>query len=408
MSARDDASALELTVLLPCLDEAATVAGCVRAARDFLERHGVAGEVLVADNGSTDGSPELAAAAGARVVHVAERGYGAALLGGIAAARGRYVVLGDADASYDFSAIAPLLDRLRAGADLVLGNRFRGGIAPGAMPPLHRYLGNPVLSFLGRLFFRIGVGDFHCGLRGFDRARILALDLRTTGMEFASEMIVRSALAGHRIEEVPTTLAPDGRARPPHLRTWRDGWRHLRFLLLYSPRWLFLVPGLALVLFGLFGTAALLPGPIRLGTIEIDIHTYIVACVSILLGLQLVSFAAVARRFGARQGFLPSLGRKVRLLDALTLERLLLLALALAVAGAGGIVWCTLEWASTGFGPLRYSLLLRVLVASLTALASGIQLTATAFLSGLMEIPTRAPAAGAGRGAASEGGDSPA
>jgi glycosyltransferase involved in cell wall biosynthesis len=389
MSAGVGAPALELTILMPCLNEAETLEICIRKSLAFLAESGIEGEVLVADNGSDDGSRELAAAAGARVVPVAERGYGAALLGGIAAARSRFVIMGDADDSYDFTTLGLFVQRLRAGADLVMGNRFRGGIAPGAMPALHRYLGNPVLSFLGRLFFRIDIGDFHCGLRGFDRDRIRALELATTGMEFASEMVVRAALAGYRIVEVPTKLSKDGRSRPPHLRTWRDGWRHLRFLLLYSPRWLFLIPGLGLFAFGLLTACVLLPGPVRIGRIGLDIHTFIVACVSMLLGLQLVSFAAIARRFGARQGFLPSEGHRTRFLDKLTLERLLLLALLLAAGGVGGIVWCTGTWASRGFGALTEPWLLRVLVISATALASGVQLGATAFLSSLMEVPTR-------------------
>lgn len=235
---------LELTILMPCLNEAETLAVCIRKAKEYLELSGVAGEVLIADNGSTDGSQEIARAGGARVVAVASRGYGAALLGGIDAAHGKYIIMGDADDSYDFTALQPFVDGLRKGADIVMGNRFKGGIAPGAMPMLHRYLGNPVLSGIGRLFFRIPIKDFHCGLRGFSRERIRELNLRTTGMEFASEMLVRAALAGYTVEEVPTTLKPDGRSRPPHLRTWRDGWRHLSFLLMYSPRWLFLYPGL--------------------------------------------------------------------------------------------------------------------------------------------------------------------
>ena len=269
---------------MPCLNEAETLAICVRKARGFLDASRIQGEVIVADNGSQDGSVAIALQEGARIVPVAARGYGAALLGGIADARGRYIIMGDADDSYDFSDLGTFVEQLRAGADLVVGNRFRGGIAPGAMPLLHRYLGNPILSFLGRLFFFVKIGDFHCGLRGFNRDRILALGLRTTGMEFASEMVVRSALAGYRIAEVPTTLRPDGRSRPPHLRTWRDGWRHLRFLLMYSPRWLFFYPGLALLAFGLIGTVLLLPGRFYIGSVGIDIHTFIVACISILLG----------------------------------------------------------------------------------------------------------------------------
>ncbi len=374
---------------MPCLDEAETLAVCIEKARRFLDSAGVTGEIVVADNGSTDGSREIAAAAGARVVAVARRGYGAALLGGIAAARGRFVVMGDADDSYDFLNLMPFLERLRGGADLVMGNRFRGGIAPDAMPPLHRYLGNPVLSFLGRLFFRIPVGDFHCGLRGFARDRILALDLRTTGMEFASEMVVRSSLAGYRIEEVPTTLKKDGRPRPPHLRSWRDGWRHLRFLVMYSPRWLFVYPGLFLLAFGVAGTVLLLPGAVYVGTIGIDIHTFIVACVSILVGLQSITFAIIARRYGASRGFLPASTHVVSILSAFTLERMLIGALVLGVFGLIGIGWCVSVWASAGFGPLQYAGLLRVLMLGLTAVAAALQLAFTAFLAGIMDIPSQ-------------------
>ena len=238
-----EAGTIELSILMPCLNEAETLAACIHMAHSFLDATGVSGEVLVADNGSTDGSRDIARGEGARLVPVPTRGYGAALLGGIEAARGEYVIMGDADRSYDLSNLMPFLVELRGGADLVMGNRFKGGIAPGAMPFSHRYIGNPVLSVLGRIFFRIDIGDFHCGLRGFRRDRIRDLRLQTTGMEFASEMVVKSALAGYTITEVPTTLAKDGRSRPPHLRTWHDGWRHLRFLFMYSPRWLFLYPG---------------------------------------------------------------------------------------------------------------------------------------------------------------------
>ena len=264
---KPQAANLELTVLMPCLNEAETVTACVRKAVGFLADHSIDGEVVVADNGSTDGSQWLAAHAGARVVSVAEPGYGSALLGGIMAARGQYVIMGDADDSYDFSALTPFVSRLRAGVDLVMGNRFTGGIKPGAMPALHRYLGNPVLSFIGRLFFRVKVGDFHCGLRGFRRDSALSLGLQTSGMEFASEMVVRATLAGQHVEEVPTTLSPDGRSRPPHLRSWRDGWRHLRFLLLFSPRWLFLIPGIVLLALGLIIGAAVLPARLPVGGI---------------------------------------------------------------------------------------------------------------------------------------------
>jgi hypothetical protein len=281
------------------------------------------------------------------------------------------------------------MDRLRAGADLVIGNRFRGGIEPGAMPWLHFWLGNPVLSFLGRLFFSVRVGDFHCGLRGCNYERIRALDLRTTGMEFASELIVRAALAGFTIVEVPTTLKKDGRSRPSHLNTWRDGWRHLRFLLLFSPRWLFLYPGLVLLGFGVLGAVLLLPGPIFIGEIGIDIHTFIVACISILLGLQSITFSAIARRYGRIRGFIPASPRYVSVLDTLTLEHWLGAALVIFIAGVAGLVWCVTIWASTGFGPMEYVAFLRLLILSLTAMAVGVQLAFTAFLAGVIDVPTR-------------------
>jgi hypothetical protein len=381
--------AVELSILMPCLNEAETLAVCIRKARRFLETSGVRGEIVVADNGSTDGSRAIAEAEGARVVAIETRGYGATLLGGIAAAHGRFVIMGDADDSYDFLELMPFLEKLRGGADLVVGDRFRGGIARGAMPPLHKFLGNPVLSFLGRLFFGINIGDFHCGLRGFVRDRMLAMDMGSTGMEFASEMVVRAALAGYAITEVPTTLRKDGRSRPPHLRTWSDGWRHLRFLLMFSPKWLFLYPGLALLSFGVLGTVALLPGTFFIGSVGIDIHTFIVACISILLGLQSISFAVVARRCGTRFGFIPVSARYGSLLEKLTLERVLLAAMALFLLGLGGLSWCTWAWASAGFGPLEYASLLRVLMLSLTAVAAAVQLAFTAFLAGILDIPTR-------------------
>ena len=243
----NQADEVELTILMPCLNEAETIGRCVGKARAFLAQSGVAGEVLIADNGSTDGSQAIAESLGARVVPIAARGYGNALIGGIQTACGRFVIMGDSDDSYDFSALGGFIEKLRAGYQLVMGNRFQGGILPGAMPPLHRYVGNPILTTIGRLFFRSPCGDFHCGLRGFDRDAILALDLQAPGMEFASEMVVKATTNKLRITEVPTTLAPDGRSRPPHLHSWRDGWRHLRFLLLFSPRWLFLFPGFGAV-----------------------------------------------------------------------------------------------------------------------------------------------------------------
>lgn len=380
---------VELTILMPCLNEVETLARCIAKARDFLERSGVSGEILVADNGSTDGSREIARAEGARVVPVTARGYGAALLGGIEAARGRYVIMGDADDSYDFARLEAFVGELREGADLVMGNRFKGGIEPGAMPFLHRWLGNPVLSGLGRLFFKIPVGDFHSGLRGFRRDRIRELGLSTLGMEFASEMVVRSALAGYRITEVPTTLSRDGRSRPPHLRTWRDGWRHLRFLLLYSPRWLFLYPGLLLIALGLIGIVLLFRGVLVLGAIRLDIHTFIAACMAVLIGTQSVTIAVVARRYATLRGLLPPPARYSRLVQALTPERLLTVGAVLAAIAVIGLVWSIWQWLAVEFGPLSDPRILRVLTLSFTGLAASVQLFLVAFLASLMEIPQR-------------------
>src|SRR5580700_6261497 len=312
---------------MPCLNEAETVATCVRKAMGFLAESGISGEVIVADNGSTDGSQQLAEAAGARVVPISEKGYGNALMGGIEAARGKYIVMGDSDDSYDFTNLMPFVDELRKGADLVMGNRFAGGIAPGAMPPLHRYLGNPVLSFIGRLFFRSKIGDFHCGLRGFRRDRVLALGLQAGGMEFASEMVVKAALARQRIEEVPTTLSPDGRSRPPHLRRWRDGWRHLLFLLLFSPRWLFLIPGMSLFALGLVASLAIAPSPAG----RYDLNVLAGASSLIVIGFQSVLFSVLTRIYATRQGLLPEQASDRRLLAVWSLERILVVGCALAL-----------------------------------------------------------------------------
>ena len=388
MAAPLDQGEVELTILMPCLNEAETLAQCIDLAQEFLRRSGIVGEVLIADNGSTDGSQEIAIAHGARVVPVPRRGYGAALIGGIEAAAGRYTIFGDADMSYDFANLDPFVERLRAGHDIVMGNRFRGGISPGAMPPLHKYLGNPVLSMIGRLFFKVPTKDFHCGLRGFATARIRALDLNATGMEFASEFVVRAALAGYDIVEVPTTLKPDGRSRPPHLRTWRDGWRHLRFLLLYSPKWLFFYPGLLLVFLGIVAAAALLPGPVQLTpNVTLDTHTLLAASVSIVIGLQFVSASVLARRYGALNGLLPINTRVSKAIGELSLEAVLLIGFALFLFGAIGVGYGVVTWANVGFGPLEGGFMIRLLTVSLTLVASGLQLAMLAFLSGLLDIP---------------------
>ncbi|MFN3449032.1 MAG: glycosyltransferase family 2 protein [Roseococcus sp.] len=378
------ADGLELTILMPCLNEAETLALCIRDAQAFLARSGIAGEVLVADNGSTDGSQAIAESLGARVVPVAERGYGAALRGGIAAARGRFVIMGDSDHSYDFANLDAFVEALRGGADLVMGNRFRGGIEKGAMPFLHRWLGNPVLSFLGRLFFRVPTGDFHCGIRGFSRERILALGLVTPGMEFASEMVVRAALAGLRIAEVPTRLRPDGRSRPPHLRTWRDGWRHLRFLLFYSPRWLFLYPGLGLLGLGAALILLLVGGPVALGPVRLDLHSLMAGCLFLLAGLQAVAFAVISRLVGMRRGYLPPMRegfwRRLPLL-----ESGLILAALLLLAGLAGMAATFGGWAGAGFGDIRDPVSPRLFLVWSTVAVAGLQLGFTAFLASILE-----------------------
>src|SRR5207302_3155749 len=290
-----------------------------------------------ADNGSTDGSRQLAADAGARVVPVQEKGYGSALMGGILAARGEYVIMGDADDSYDFTNLMPFVNELRKGADLVMGNRFRGGIASGAMPPLHKYLGNPVLSFIGRLFFHSKAGDFHCGLRGFNRDSVMALNLQATGMEFASEMVVKATLAGQHVTEVPTTLSKDGRSRPPHLRSWRDGWRHLRFLLLFSPRWLFFLPGLALLILGLVVGLRVIPHPFRIGSVTFDVNTLVAASAMVVIGFQSVLFWLFTQVYAGSEGLLPEEPKVQRVLGKLSLERGLLAGAAIGMAGLAGL-----------------------------------------------------------------------
>ena len=379
---------VELTVLMPCLDEAQTVATCVRTARAWLDRAGVDGEVVVADNGSTDGSQELATEAGARVVDVAQRGYGAAITGGIAAARGEFVIVGDSDESYDFGALDPFVAELRGGADLVMGNRFRGGIEPGAMPWLHRYVGNPVLSGVGRLFFRIPVGDFHCGLRGFRRDRIAALGLRTPGMEFASEMVVKAALADYDIREVPTTLRPDGRSRPPHLRTWSDGWRHLRFLLLFSPRWLFLIPGLVAFVCGLALTAALLTGPISIGALELDVSALVYASAATIAGFQAVTFALFTKILAVSRGLLPPDDRINRLAGRFRLERGVFVGLVVFGFGVAAAIVSLVRWGDAGWSGLDPGDQLRVVVPAMLGLVLGSSIVLTSFFLSILGMDT--------------------
>jgi len=376
---------VELTILMPCLNEAETVATCVRKARGFLERTGIEGEVLVADNGSSDGSPELARDAGARVVAIAKKGYGNALLGGIDAAAGRYVIMADADDSYDFSKLDAFVEGLRAGNTMVIGHRFRGGIRPGAMPLLHRYLGNPVLSFAGRLFFSSRIGDFHCGLRGVDRAATLQLGLCAPGMEFASEMVVKATLAGWRIAEVPTVLSPDGRSRAPHLRSWRDGWRHLRFLLMMSPRWLMLYPGASLIVIGVASEIAILHGPIVIGGVGFDIHTMLYAAGATILGVQLVLFSLLARTVGVLKNVLPMTPLLARFLRVFTLERGIVLGVTLGVAGLALAVYSVENWAHARLAALDPATVMRIAIPSVTLMLAGAEIVFASFLLGFID-----------------------
>ncbi|MSO99528.1 MAG: glycosyltransferase family 2 protein [Acetobacteraceae bacterium] len=379
----------ELTILMPCLNEAETLAICIAKARGYLAASGVQGEVLIADNGSTDGSQSIAMDAGARVVPITEKGYGSALLGGILAARGRFVIMGDSDDSYDFGDLDAFVAKLREGHALVMGNRFKGGIKPGAMPPLHRYLGNPVLTTVGRIFFHSPCGDFHCGLRGFDREAILGLDLQAPGMEFASEMVVKATIHGLKIAEVPTTLSPDGRSRPPHLRSWRDGWRHLRFLLLFSPRWLFLYPGLGLFASGTAMMAWLLPGPRIVGGVTLDIHTLFYASLAVVVGFHSALFYVFARLYGMREGLAPRDEQFLRMTKALTLEAGLLAGLTLLLFGLALALLAVSAWTRTAFGVLSPEHAMRLVIPSGTCILLAFQTAYGAFFLSVLEIRSR-------------------
>jgi glycosyltransferase involved in cell wall biosynthesis len=377
---------LELTILMPCLNEVRTLPACIAKAHSFLARAGVAGEVLVADNGSTDGSQEVARHHGARVIAVAEKGYGSALIAGIRAANGRYVVMGDSDDSYDFSRLDLFLDRLRSGSELVMGNRFAGGIQAGAMPALHRYLGNPVLSAVGRLLFRSPCKDFHCGLRGVERDAILRLDLSAAGMEFASEMVVKATIGKLRIAEVPTALAPDGRDRPSHLRSWRDGWRHLRFLLLFSPRGLFFYPGAFMFAIGMLAMLRLLIGPIVIGSVGFDINTLLYASAATTIGWQSVIFWVCAKIHGIREGIVaPDLVFE-RALGHVTLERVLLGSLLVFLLGLSIAIGSVLDWGEKGFHGLDPLHSMRLVIPAATAMLLAVQSAYGAMFVALLRI----------------------
>ncbi|HEY4400864.1 MAG TPA: glycosyltransferase family 2 protein [Acidimicrobiia bacterium] len=379
----------DLSVVLPCLDEAETLATCITKAQRAMEELALDGEVIVADNGSADGSQEIARRLGARVIDVPVKGYGSALLSGIAAARSELVVMADADDSYDLSQIEPFVDALRGGAELVMGNRFLGGIEPGAMPTLNRYVGNPILTRLGRLLFRSPSGDFHCGMRAFRRSSILSLGLRTAGMEFASEMVVRGTLAKLQIVEVPVTLSPDGRTRAPHLRPWRDGWRHLRFLFLYSPRWLFFYPGIALMVVGLALGIALLPGPLHIGSVGLDVNAFVYCAVAVIIGFQAVLFSVLARAFAVGAGLLPPSRNTERIFRIVTLEVGLAVGALLLLAGIGLSIYTVLFWSGRSFGALSTSSTIRLVVPAAMLMILGLETVLASFFLSILGINRR-------------------
>jgi hypothetical protein len=391
---------IELSIVMPCLNEAETLARCIQKARAGLEKAGVTGEIVVADNGSTDGSQELAREHGARVVSVSARGYGSALRGGIEAAAGKWIIMGDADDSYDFSEINGFVEKLRAGYDLVMGCRMpRGGgtIRPGAMPWKNRWLGNPLLSMIGRVFFKCPAQDFHCGLRGFSKAAYERMELKTTGMEFASEMVIKATLKSLRITEVPITLHKDGRSRPPHLKPWRDGWRHLRFMLIYSPRWLFLVPGLFLGLVGSVGTIALVGGAQTIGKITVDVGTLAVTGMMVIVGVQLIAFAFFTKVFAIAEGLLPEDPKLARLFQFFTLEKGIVAGLLVLLTGLFLLARAVWLWQQVDYGVMPYADNLRRLIPAATFVVLGVQgIFSSFFMSvlGLKTVHRCPPAAG--------------
>lgn len=378
---------MKLSVVMPCLNEAETLASCIRKAQQSLTDLAIEGEVLIADNGSTDGSQELARSLGARVVNIQQKGYGHALRGGIEAAAGKFIIMADSDDSYDFSKLRPFVEKLQAGHDLVMGCRMPWGggtVLPGAMPWKHRWIGNPILSFIGRLFFKCPVTDFHCGLRGFTKAAYLKMDLRTTGMELASEMVIKATLQDMKITEVPITLHPDGRSRPPHLRSWRDGWRHLRFMMLFSPRWLFLIPGISLGAVGGFFLSLLAFQPLSLGPVVLDVNSMLVAAMMLLVGFQLIYSAVFLRIYGFTQGFLPDQPQLRVWLRRITLEKGVITGMFLALTGFLLLLFASLKWKSTGFGALDPVSSVRQVVPAVTLLTLGVQVVfGSFFLSSL-------------------------
>jgi glycosyltransferase involved in cell wall biosynthesis len=388
----------QLAIVMPCLNEAETLARCLDSAVAGLRNAGIDGEIIIADNGSTDGSIRIAEEHGVRVVPVAAKGYGNALRGGIDATNAPWILMADADDSYDFSHIEGFIEGLRAGADLVMGCRLPSGggtIERGAMPWKNRWLGNPSLSLIGRLFFRTRVRDFHCGMRAFTRSAYERMELKTSGMEFASAMVMKAAIHEMRIAEVPITLRKDGRSRPPHLRPWRDGWRHLRFMLIYSPRWLFLVPGLILALFGTIAAFSIYFRLFDFGGINFDVGTFAVACTAVSVGVQLVAFATFTKLFAIGEGLLPPDERFATALRHYTLERGLVLGIFLILIGIALLGWAFWIWSKSGFGPLPYADNLRHVIAASTFILLGIQTTGISFFMSVLGLKSTTLPSGA-------------
>jgi glycosyltransferase involved in cell wall biosynthesis len=363
----------ELSIVMPCLNEAETLATCIKKAQSFFKKENINGEVIIADNGSTDGSLEIAANLNAIVINVENKGYGSALIGGISSAKGTYVIMGDADDSYDFSNLMPHIVKLREGFDLVMGNRFKGGIKKGAMPFLHKYLGNPVLSFLGKLFYNIKIGDFHCGLRGFSKEAFDKMQLKTTGMEFASEMVVKASLLNMTITEVPTVLSKDGRTRPPHLNTWRDGWRHLRFLLLYSPKWLFLYPGVILMLSGFITSLVLIINPVTIGSVTFDVHTLLFTAACMLIGFQFILFYGLTKVYTVENGLLPKSKKYDNQFKIINLEKGLIIGAIFIITGIVLSFLAYQYWQELNYGNITNSTILRIVIPAVTCMLLGTQ-----------------------------------
>lgn len=377
---------IELTILMPCLNEAETLEVCIKKAMSFLTDHNVSGEVLIADNGSTDGSQAIATRNGARVVDIEQKGYGSALRGGCENARGRYVIMGDADDSYNFLNLMPFLEKLRDGYELVMGNRFKGGIEKGAMPPLHKYLGNPVLSFIGRIFYPSDIKDFHCGLRGYNRAAIQDLQLQTTGMEYASEMVVQATLHKLKMIEVPTTLSPDGRSRPPHLRSWRDGWRHLKFLMMYSPNWTFLYPGLILSVVGLLMMVIIGVGPTKIGNVNFGINTMMYGSASLLVGVNISLFSMFTKAYALSSGFIPNSPKTIGVFEKFTVEKGVVIGVVLTLLGIAATIFAFIIWGNNAFGNLQPESIMKITIPATTLIAIGIELIFASFFLGILEI----------------------